>query len=236
MLDSSRIYLALENMSFEEAIRFTKQFGGRCRGVKIHSLYDLECGYAVRRLLKVGAKEVCVDAKIYDKPSAAADRAATIARSGAGIITVHASGGTKMMQAVMDRLGVYSSPMSIWAVTLLTSFGPAEIAQSCGKERTPQQIALDFALMAKEGGVNGVTCSCEEVGMLSRHPGLTGLQFITPGIRSIGADTGDQKRVGTPRQAIDDGADFIVVGSEVTKAPDPVAAFAAIEAELATHI
>ena len=178
--------------------------------------------------------KVWVDAKLHDIPKTAAKRAAVITLlHDARIVTVHASGGVPMMRAVVDCLNTSCGPVpSVWAVTVLTSLDPREIARIYGADRTPKQIVLDFAFMAKEAGVQGIICSPQEVGMLSKHPDLQGLKLVTPGVRSTGANIGDQKRIGTPKQAIDDGASFIVVGSQVTEAKDPVAAFNAIATEI----
>ena len=235
MSSRTKIVLALDGLSVEEATRLTKEVGDRCYAVKIHDLFDAEGESIVRHLTMLGAK-VWVDAKLHDIPKTAAKRAATIVWRGARIITVHASGGVEMMKAVVDRLNTgYGLVPSVWAVTVLTSLGPQEIARIHGADRMPKQIVLDFALMAKEAGVQGVICSPQEVGMLSKHPDLRGVELITPGVRSLGASIGDQKRTGTPKQAIDDGASFIVVGSQVTEAKDPVAAFNAIAAEIGTN-
>lgn len=232
--DRTKMIFAPDGLSIEEALRLTKELGPRCRAVKVHDLFDEGGGDFLLRLSILGAIP-WVDAKIHDKPAAAARRAMKIARKGARIISVHASGGVPMMRAVVERLNTNYGPVaSVWAVTLLTSLDPREIARIYGADRTPKQIVLDLAFMAKEAGVQGVICSPREVGMLSGHPDLLGLQLITPGVRSLGASIGDQKRTGTPKQAIDDGASFIVVGSQVTEAKDPVAAFNAIAAEISS--
>lgn len=229
----SKICLALDGLSAENAIRLTSEVGNLCHAVKIHDLFDAEGGNIVHRLLDAGAWRVWIDAKFHDIPKTAANRAAKIVFHGAKIITAHASGGVPMMRTIVERLNTDNgSAASVWAVTLLTSLDPREIARIYGADRTPKQIVLDLAFMAKEAGVQGVICSPQEVGMLSRHPDLRGLKLVTPGVRSLGASIGDQKRTGTPKQAIGDGASFIVVGSQVTEAKDPAAAFDAIAAEI----
>lgn len=232
---TSRICLALDGPLVGNAYRLARAIGKHCYAVKIHDLFDAEGGRRIVGVLSnAGAKRVWVDAKLHDSPKAATRRAVAIVSYGVHIITVHASGGVPMMKAVVDRLNKDFGPasVSVWAITLLTSLDSAQIARSHGKERTPRQIVLEFALMAKEAGVHGVICSPHEVRMLSKHPGLKGLKLITPGVRSLGASIGDQKRTGTPKQAIKDGADFIVVGSQVTEAEEPVAAFNAVAAEI----
>src|SRR3989344_4619373 len=230
----SGMCLALDGQ-IGDAYRLTRAVGKYCYAVKIHNLFDSEGGRRiVGALSNAGAKRVWVDAKLHDSPKAATKRAVAIVSYGVQIITVHASGGVPMMKAVVDRLNKDFGPasVSVWAITLLTSLDLATIARAYTKGRTPQEIVTELALMAKEAGVHGVVCSPQEVRMLSKHPGLKGLDLITPGVRSLGASIGDQKRIGTPKQAIRDGADFIVVGSQVTEAEDPVAAFNAVAAEI----
>lgn len=124
----------------------------------------------------------------------------------------------------------------IWAITVLTSLDDAEIARIYGKDRTRFDIVHEFALMAKEAGVWTVVCSAQEVGMLRQSPDLVGMKFVVPGTRSAGVALGQQKRSGTPAQAIADGATYLVAGSQVTKADDPVAAFNTMAAEIGFDI
>ena len=231
-----RICLALDGPTVADAYRLTRVVGEKCHAVKIHNLLDTEGGRRiVGALLNAGAKRVWVDAKLHDKPEAAAKRAAAIACYGTQIISVHASGGVAMMKAVVDRLNGSFGPgaVSVWAITLLTSLDPKEVVRIYGKRRTPQEIVTELALMAKEAGVQGIVCSPWEVKLLSKHPNLRGLDLVTPGVRSLGANIDDQKRVDTPRRALDSGANFIVVGGQVTEAEDPVTAFNAVAEEIA---
>lgn len=121
---------------------------------------------------------------------------------------------------------------AIYAITVLTSLDDAEIARIYGKDRTREEIVHELALMAKEAGVRTVVCSAQEVKMLKESVDLGGMRFTVPGTRSAGVALGQQKRSGTPAQAVADGADELVAGSQVTKAEDPVKAFEAMTAEI----
>lgn len=230
----SKICLALDRLTAAQAYRLARVLGPQCHAVKIRELLYSQGGRIIGGLSNAGRMQVFVDVKIHDIPEAAAENAVAIACHGAHIISVHASGGVPMMQAVVERLNTKFGPgvVSVWAVTLLTSLDLATIARAYSKGRTPQQIVTELALMAKEAGVQGIICSPREVKLLSKHPCLKGLKLVTPGVRSEGADVGGHKRFGTPKQAIDSDADFIVIGREVTEAKDPVAAFNAIVAEI----
>ena len=233
----SRICLALDGLSVERACSLTSKLGEYCHAVKIHDMYDAEGPNIIRILKKVGAKRVWVDAKLHDTKDTVALRAGSLARSGAAIITVHASGGVPMMKAAVDAVFTgCGRAADIWAITVLTSLSPSEIARIYGSDRTPRQVVLDLALMAKEAGVQGLVCSAEEVGMLSVHRDLEGMTFTVPGTRSAGVALGQQIRSGTPAQAIADRATYLVAGSQVTKAEHPVVAFKDMAAEIGMPI
>jgi len=117
------------------------------------------------------------------------------------------------------------------AVTVLTSLNNADLKEA-GYATTVAELAARRAAQARDLGVDGLVCSPEEVANLRRIVGA-GFILVTPGIRSAGSDTGDQKRVATPAAAIAAGADYLVVGRPIIAAPDPKAAAAAIVAEIA---
>ena len=233
----SKICMALDGLTVEKSLELTVTLAPWLYAVKIHDLYDDQGPSIIGDLRRAGAKRVWIDAKLHDTPDTVAARARALVRNGASIITVHASGGIPMMKAAVDAVFTdCGRAAEIWAITILTSLDPKEIARIYGADRTPNQIVLDLALMAKEANVNGIVCSAQEVGMLRQHPDLSGMVFTVPGTRSVGVATGQQKRSGTPAQAITDGATYLVAGSQVTKAKDPVAAFRAMATEIGMEI
>lgn len=233
----SKICLALDDLTVEKSLELTVALASWIYAVKVHDLLDDQGPRIIGDLKRAGAKRVWVDFKLHDTPGTVAARARSLARNDAGIITVHAGGGVSMMKAAVDAVFTdCGRAAEIWAITILTSLDPKEIARIYGADRTPKQIVLDLALMAKEAGVNGIVCSAQEVGMLRQYPDLSGMVLIVPGTRSVGVAAGQQKRSGTPAQAIIDGATFLVAGSQVTKAEDPVATFKAMAAEIGMKI
>ena len=239
-METSRICLALDGLSLEDAVSITSRVGNRCYAAKIHDLYDAEGPNVISILKNAGMKRVWVDYKTHDTKDTVGLRVKALVRNGADIITVHASGGVSMMRAAVEA--AFSKvefsrnedvPMEIWAVTVLTSLDDGEIHRTYGKDRTRNQIVLDFALMAREAGIKGLICSAQEVGMLSAHRDLRDMVFTVPGTRSAGVALGQQKRSGTPKQALTAGATYLVAGSQVTKSVDPVAAFDTFAAEIA---
>ncbi len=232
----SKLCLALDGASIGRAIFLMGLLAPWVYAVKIHNLYDLIGHTMVRDLQRVGARRVWIDAKLHDTPDTVRLRVGALVQNGARIITVHASGGVSMMEAATAASVVGDARAEIWAITVLTSLDPMEITRVYGKDRTPQQTVLDLALMAKGAGVQGIVCSAQEVDRLSQHPGLRDMKFVVPGTRSAGVALGQQKRSGTPAQAVADGATLLVAGSQVTNAQDPVAAFKAMAEEIGVPI
>lgn len=221
----TKIILALDELSLDACIGLISKLGDRVYAIKIHTMYDAEGPSVVQRFRDAGAQRVWVDAKLHDIPHTVQLRSEAIARSHADILSVHASGGVLMMK---EAVRGFSS--QVYAVTLLTSLKEEEVHAIYGK--TTMEKVFQLARLAKLAGVHGVVCSANEVGFLSKQPELEGLLFVVPGVRSLGQEAADQGRIDTPSNAAKNGADYIIVGRQVTESQDPVAAFNAVEAEL----
>lgn len=206
-----KIILALDEIqNLDEVVALVKKVGPLVYAVKIHNLYDKFGPDVVRILKEAGAEMVWVDFKLYDIPNTGKLRAENII---ADIISVHASGGLQMMKEVV------ASGKEIFAVTMLTSFSPDDVKQIYNREVGEQVLTL--ARLANEAGVSGIVCSPKEIKMIKGYPELAGLKLVVPGIRSAGVGADDQSRVGTPAQALSDGADFLVIGRQITQAENP---------------
>jgi len=184
----------------------------------------------VERVSSRGFK-VFADVKLHDIPNTVGAASRVVARTGAALFNVHCSGGRAMCAAARGdsadeaaKLGL-PKPLVV-GVTLLTSLGPEDLA-TVGFSGTPREVALRLAQIGKEAGLDGVVCSVQEVAAVKEACGKTYLT-VCPGIRPTGAEVGDQKRVATPRGAVEAGADFLVVGRPITGATDPAAACSAI--------
>lgn len=213
-------------MSKLACVQLVSRVGTRTYAFKIHSLWDTEGPGVVDVLKKEGAWRVWVDLKLHDTPDTVADRAKAVRDAGGDILTVHAAGGVEMMMAAREN-----GPPEVYAITVLTSLSEEETHLLTGQ---PAKAAvLTRARLAKLAGVHGVVCSPNEVSLLSKRTELKGLTRTTPGIRLAGQAAGQQVRFDTPEAAIKNGADLLVLGSAVTKAENPAAAFDAIEAEIA---
>jgi orotidine-5'-phosphate decarboxylase len=147
------------------------------------------------------------------------------------MITLHAAGGPAMLAAARAALAEVANPPELLAVTVLTSMDPAQLS-AIGLDRSPAEQVELLARMGLAAGVRGFVCSPQEVATLRALTGPEGV-LVIPGIRPAGAETGDQKRIATPAEALRLGASYLVVGRPITKAPDPAEAAEAILKEMA---
>lgn len=222
----SRINVALDRMGKYGCVQLTSRIGARAYAFKIHSLWDTEGPGIVEVLKKEGAGRVWVDLKLHDTPDTVADRAKAVRDAGGDILTVHAKGEVEMMMAAVEN-----GPPEVYGITELTSLMEEQVHLMSGNPAKASVLYL--ARLVKLAGAHGIVCSPNEVGLIAKRPELKGLIRTTPGIRLVGQAKGQQARFDTPEAAIKNGADRLVLGSSVTKAEDPAAAFDAIEAEIA---
>jgi orotidine-5'-phosphate decarboxylase len=170
-------------------------------------------------------KRVFLDLKLHDIPNTVSRAVTAVAKLGADLLTVHALGGPAMLEAAVAASAQARHGPRILAVTLLTSMD-AYTASAAGLTGGLMDHALRLADLAARARAHGVVCSAwERREIARRHPSLAAL---VPGIRPVGADPGDQARVASPAEAVREGADYLVVGRAVTRAPDPRAALARV--------
>ena len=175
---------------------------------------------------------IFLDLKFHDIPRTVERAVASACRHGIHLLTVHASGGRAILTAAATAARAAGTHRPrILAVTALTSLDTNDFAD-LGIARTLDEQVLSLAKMAVECGIDGLVCSPQEVGRLRRELG-PGPLLVTPGIRLPTDQAGDQKRTGTPADAIRDGASYLVVGRPILEAADPAAAARAIRAEIA---
>ncbi len=175
-------------------------------------------------------KPVFADAKLHDIPTQVGAAARKLGRLGVRWVTAHVSGGERMLRAAQDGLGEASGGYAgLLGVTVLTSIGESDLA-AVGISNTPGKLVSKMSRVAAAAGCEGIVCSPQELAVVgSVAPQLL---RVTPGVRPEGSGKGDQTRVMTPQEAIDRGADWLVVGRPITAAEDPVAAAAGIVASL----
>lgn len=171
------------------------------------------------------AISIFLDLKLHDIPATVAGAARSVASLEPTYLTVHAAGGPAMIEAAAAVL----PKTRVTAVTVLTSLDASTVAE-LGIEGSPQDVVLRWAQLAVSAGARAIVCSPHEVAGL-RAVVSSDIHLITPGVRPAGAETHDQRRSATPRQALDDGADLLVIGRPITGQPDPGAAARAIATE-----
>lgn len=231
----SRIYnpliIALDIDSAEEALRLIDKIGPAADFYKVGmELYAVGGMSLVKQIIATGRK-VFLDLKLYDIGETVKRATRQICTSAApAFLTVH--GSRSVMQAAVEGRG--DSATKLLAVTVLTSFDQDDLADL--GYATPIADLVDLRVKnARASGINGIVCSPLEV---KRVRALAGpdMKLVIPGVRSAGADKGDQKRVATPTEAMQDGADYLVIGRQVTRAADPRHACEQILSEIATPL
>ncbi|MCH4564752.1 orotidine-5'-phosphate decarboxylase [Halomonas sp. EGI 63088] len=231
MSTDSPLIIALDYPSLDAALCMADQLDpARCR-VKVGKELFTRSGPDVLEALHGRGYEVFLDLKFHDIPNTVAGAVQAAAEQGAWMVNVHASGGRRMMEAARERLDRHGLATHLIAVTVLTSMAAGDLAE-VGVTASPGEQVERLALLARDSGMAGVVCSARES---TRLRTLCGDDFlkVTPGIRPSFAAAGDQRRIMAPRDAMAAGSTHLVVGRPVTQAEDPMAALAAIEAELA---
>lgn len=214
-MNQNPLIIALDVESADEALGLIRKLDGSARFFKVGmELYASAGPGFVTELIDSGC-QVFLDMKFYDIGETVRRAVAQIARRGVRLLTVH--GSVPVMQAAVEGRG--DSGMQLLGVTVLTSFDESDLKQlgyPCG---VSDLVSLRVR-NAMEAGLDGVVCSPVEVGQVRRLTGPDAV-LVTPGVRSAGSASGDQKRVATPREAMDNGATYLVVGRQVTRAADP---------------
>lgn len=190
-------------------------------GLELYLRYGPEVISAVRGANRVG---VFLDLKLHDIPATVAGAARSVAGLRPSILTVHASGGADMVRAAAEA----APDTKIAAVTVLTSMDEADLEQ-VGLLGPTRDAVRRLSALAVGAGARALVCSPQEVALVRSEVGPD-VTLITPGVRPAGADKGDQSRVATPEEAIEAGADLLVIGRPITRAADPGAAAASIAA------
>jgi orotidine-5'-phosphate decarboxylase len=220
---NSRVIVALDLRTAEEAVRLARLLAGKVAGFKVGlGLLHGPGPGVVGAVARLGP--VFADAKLHDIPSQVQAAARRLGEYGARWVTAHASGGVEMLQAATAGLaaGAGGRECGVLAVTVLTSIDEAVSTALFG--RTPGELTSRLAKRAAEAGVEGVVCSPKELRVVAEV--APGLLRVTPGIRPAGTAAHDQRRTATPAEALARGADLLVVGRPITAAPDPVEALA----------
>lgn len=234
---SVELWVALDVSDSKTAISVVEKLGNKVDVFKIGlELFTAEGPSVISKIKELGCK-VFLDLKFHDIPNTVAGAVRNATRAGADFIDVHAAGGADMMMAAREaaddeakRCGLRSRP-KLLAITVLTSLD-ANALRQLGMNFQPSDLVKNWAILAKDCGMDGVVNSLQEVAIVRQVCGKNFLS-ITPGIRpTTSTANDDQRRVGTPRSAVLLGSSAIVVGRPILQAVDPVAAAVSIKEEL----
>jgi orotidine-5'-phosphate decarboxylase len=199
---------------------------GEAGGLKLGLEFFSANGPAgVREIASLGLP-LFLDVKLHDIPNTVAKAIEALAPLAPAVLTVHAAGGRAMLEAA--RAAAHPST-KIVAVTVLTSLDETDLLDAGVQGSSADQVRR-LAALAQSAGVDGIVCSGAELSE-ARRAWPNGF-FVVPGVRPAGSDVADQKRVVTPRQAMDDGASILVIGRPITGADDPASAIRAIAQSL----
>jgi orotidine-5'-phosphate decarboxylase len=229
-MTESRVIVALDYPDAAPALALSSRLDPRLCRVKVGKELYTAAGPALIGKLHDAGFEIFLDLKYHDIPNTVAAACAAAANLGVWMVNVHALGGRAMMSAAREALGKRQTRPRLIAVTVLTSMGAPEM-KDVGLAGDAQEAATRLARLAQGCGLDGVVCSPQEAPALRKDLG-EGFLLVTPGVRPATASKDDQQRVATPRQALAGGADYLVIGRPITRAPDPPAALRAILDEI----
>jgi len=220
------VIIALDFDSAEEASALVSALGDSASFYKVGMELFAAAGPEYVRCLADKGKRVFLDMKYYDIGETVRRAVAVASRSGASFLTVHAVG--QVMRAAVEGRG--DSAMKLLAVTVLTSLDQRDLEEMGYRQPVSELVGMRVR-QAMETGIDGLVASPLEAANIRAIAGPAAI-LVTPGVRSAGAARGDQKRVATPAEAVAAGADYIVIGRQVTRAADPEAALHSIREEL----
>ena len=225
----AEVIVALDVATGAEALSLTDRLGSLADFYKIGlELYTRE-GPSVVSDLRSRDKRVFLDLKLHDIPNTVAGAVAGASELGVQLLTVHAAGGRAMLEVAREAAG---GGLRLLAVTVLTSLEAADLCGVWGREVSSVRDEVSrLTSIARGAGVDGVVAAASDAARIRAEAGGDFL-IVVPGIRPRGSDRDDQRRVATPAEAVCAGADYLVVGRAVTRAPDPAAALAAVLTEV----
>lgn len=220
----SKIIVALDYSNEAQAVEFINKVTPDLCKLKIgKELFTTAGPQFVDKVVNKGF-DVFLDLKFHDIPNTVMKACHAAAELGVWMVNVHALGGKTMMQAAKE--GVATTGTKLIAVTILTSMGQDDLKQ-IGINMDVEQQVVNLATLSNEASLDGVVCSAKEVSLLRKTLDKDFL-LVTPGIRPLGSDTGDQKRVVTPSDAIQMGSSYLVIGRPITQSDSPIKTLEAI--------
>jgi orotidine-5'-phosphate decarboxylase len=239
MTHASKIFVPLDTPSLDVALDWARRLKGTVGGLKLGlEFFGAQGPAGIRKVAEAGMP-IFLDLKFHDIPNTVAGAVTSVTPLAPFMMTIHAGGGQAMMRAAVDAAGETAAKAGvarpkILGVTVLTSLDQGDLA-AAGVSGGVEDQVVRLARLAQDSGLDGVVCSPKEIAPIRRACGPD-LILLVPGIRPAGAAHGDQKRVMTPRDAVDAGATYLVIGRPITEAADPRVAAQDIARSLAEPV
>lgn len=227
---NSPVLVALDYPDQKSVLALVNHLSPELCRLKVGKELFTRCGPQLVETLQNRGFDVFLDLKYHDIPNTVAGAVKAAAELGVWMVNVHAGGGSRMMEAAANALHSCAHKPILIAVTVLTSMSAEDLAE-LGCTESVEQHVMRLAELAQKSGMNGVVCSAQEAAQLKRTRG-SDFCLVTPGIRLAGDESGDQRRVVTPADAIANGSDYLVIGRSITAAADPLKVLQQIHSDL----
>lgn len=233
MKSDPKVIVALDYADPASALAFVEKVTPETCKLKVGKELFTRAGPALVEQLVARQFDVFLDLKFHDIPNTVERACYAAAELGVWMLNVHAMGGREMLVAAKSGVMKSGQQPLLIAVTVLTSLNEAALAE-IGVDGSVEQQVLRLATLTQEAGLDGVVCSAREVVTLREHL-RDEMLLVTPGIRPVDTDAGDQQRTMTPEQAVAAGSSYLVIGRPITQAPDPIAVLNKINHSLAAY-
>lgn len=235
MTAKERLIVALDIDTKEEVKNLVDALKEEVGMFKIGLQLYTSLGNDIIRYIKERECKIFLDLKLHDIPNTVAKSAKVLTGLGVDMFNVHSQGGLQMMAdakkaSLKEAKALGINPPQLIAVTILTSLGDDEVSE-IGYEHSAKDMVVHLGKLTESAGLDGVVCSTLEAGLIREACGSNFIT-VTPGVRPLGGDAGDQKRITTPKAALEGGSTYIVIGRPITEAEDVVLAARKIVQEM----
>ena len=213
----NKIICAIDTTSIKEALHITEEIKGLTWGVKLGMEFFYSCGVEGLKEIASVEENIFLDLKLHDIPQTVYNTVCVIQELGIKMLTVHISGGAKMLEAALEAA---NDQIQILGVTLLTSLSQSDIDSISPNSAHMSKYIEKMSILAKTSGINGIVCSALEARIVKSICQDSAL-IVCPGIRLNHNNSNDHSRYLDPKQALANGADYLVIGRPITKSEDP---------------
>lgn len=229
-MSDPKIIVALDYPSESDAFKLVDQLDSKLCRLKVGKEMFTHLGPVFVEKIQNKGFDVFLDLKYHDIPNTVAKACEAAADLGVWMLNVHASGGRRMMEAAANAIANHKNKPLLIAVTVLTSMSQEDLKE-LGVTNTPAQQALKLAKLAQSSGLQGIVCSAQESPLMRKNLPEDFI-LVTPGIRPLGSNTDDQRRIMTPSEALNAGSNYLVIGRPITKSDKPLETLRTINSEI----